>query len=123
MRLVVSVAPDRHRHGRILLSAGSGAGIVLHRDHFAGVNDLRTITPGQAWLNSLPLPDQHDLRAISLVRLQRALDDLLRRVIAAHCVDKYFQSLRTSLSFCKSERIRSARSEIAAFLFRFPFTR
>ena len=98
MRLTMSVAPvssapvlpaERDRHGSVLLAAGGRAGVVVHGDDLTGVDDLELgLFAAQAGLNGGALADEHDLRAQLLLRVHRALDDLVRGEVTAHCVHK-----------------------------------
>lgn len=87
--LAVTQHVERDRHGSVLLAAGGRAGVVVHGDDFAGVDDLELgLFVAQAGLNGGALADEHDLRTQLLLRVHRALDDLVRGEITAHCVHK-----------------------------------
>ena len=87
--LAVTQHVERDRHGSVLLAAGSRAGVVVHGDDFARVDDLELgLLIAQAGLNGGALADEHDLRAQLLLRVHRALDDLIRGEVTAHCVHK-----------------------------------
>ena len=90
-RVALAVAQhiERDRHGSVLLAAGGCAGVVVHGDDFARVDDLELgLLIAQAGLNGGALADEHDLRAQLLLRVHRALDDLVRGEVTAHCVHK-----------------------------------
>ncbi len=87
--LPVTQHVERDRHGSVLLAAGGRAGVVVHGDDLTGVDDLELgLLVAQAGLNGCALADEHDLRAQLLLRVHRALDDLVRGEVTAHCVHK-----------------------------------
>lgn len=82
--LAVTQHVERDRHGSVLLAAGGRAGVVVHGDDLTGVDDLKLgLFAAQAGLNGGALADEHDLRAQLLLRVHRALDDLVRGEITA----------------------------------------
>ena len=88
--LAVTQQVERDRHGSILLAAGRRAGVIVHGDDLARVNDLELgLLVAQAGLDGGALTDEHDLRAQLLLRVHRTLHDLIRGKVAAHCVHKY----------------------------------
>ena len=97
-----------HGHGGILLAAGGGAGIVFHGDDVPGVRDLNA---GKVCLTLLLqhladglLPaNQQQLHAELFPGTQRAFYDLLRGIVAAHCVnDDLHRKKSPSLVSCRS---------------------
>ena len=88
--LAVTQQVECDRHGSILLAAGRRAGVIVHGDDLARVNDLELgLLVAQAGLDGGALADEHDLRAQLLLRVHRTLHDLVRGKVAAHCVHKY----------------------------------
>ena len=88
--LAVTQQVECDRHGSILLAAGRRAGVIVHGDDLARVNDRQLgLLVAQAGLDGGALADEHDLRAQLPLRAHRALDDLIRGEVAAHCVHKY----------------------------------
>ena len=118
MRLTISVAPvrsapvlpggddrvalavtqeiQRNGHGRILLAAGGGAGVVLHGDDLACVDYLKLALCAalffKAGFHILDTADKADFHAELALCAHRALYDLLRGIVAAHCVNDYLHS-------------------------------
>ena len=88
--LAVTQQVERDRHGSILLAAGRRAGVIVHGDDLARVNDLELgLLVAQTGLDGGALADEHDLRAQLLLCVHRTLHDLVRGKVAAHCVHKY----------------------------------
>ena len=83
---------QRHHHGSILLPADGCGGLIVHVDDVPCMADG---DPGQVLCplvlqtgSDRILPaHQNDLVAKGLVRLNGALYDLMRGVVAAHCVN------------------------------------
>ena len=67
--------------------------------------------------------DQRNVNTELTSGADRALYDLAGGVVAAHGVNDDPHSCKISLSFSMVSMIPNERSEIAAFLLRFPFTR
>lgn len=108
MRLTISVAPvrsapvlpaettasplavtqeiQRNGHGRILLAAGGGAGVILHGDDLARVDYLKLAFRAalffKAGFHILDTADKANLHAELALCAHRALYDLLRGIVA-----------------------------------------
>ena len=70
-----------------------GAGVVLHSDYLAGVDDLYLAVGAALGLEAgsdlILDADEGDVHAKFSLRAHSALYYFLRRVIAAHCVNDY----------------------------------
>ena len=105
-------------------------GIGMHIHHILCVGNLHALREvvqavGFHTAQNLLTPaDKHNLRLKFLRRAQSAQYDLVRRVVAAHCVNDDLHACCSSLfrpviaSICAS-----ARSAMARFLFAFPLIR
>ena len=67
--------------------------MLIHTDNLGGMNDRDaerlSIYTAELRMDLLLIADQHDLAVKFLCRLHRALHNLLRCEIAAHCIDRY----------------------------------
>ena len=117
-----------YAHGRVLFPAEYGGRVVahLHRlrcgDNGRAVRQVRQAAGLDSVQNGGLVAGEHDVRAEALLRLQRALDDLQRGVVAAHGVynDLHVYSTSCSMVWFRMSRERWLSS---AFLLRLPLTR
>ena len=104
-------------------------GVNVHIDHIFGIGDLDTLRKIvqtvclHAAQNILPAAHQHDLRSVFLCRAQRTQNDLVRRVVAAHCVNDNPHACSSFVFPVSASMCASARFAMARFLFALPFTR
>ena len=113
-------------HGGIAVLLHDLGGVNVHIDHIFSIGDLDALrkivqTVGlHAAQNILPAAHQHDLRSVFLCRAQRTQNDLVRRVVAAHCVNDNPHACSSFVFPVSASMCASARFAMARFLFALP---